>query len=83
MIRILTEDINRSNIHGALASASVDAYTLIPCEGSWKGVREKSLIIELDGISRFRAICIARRIKDANKQEAVLIQEIHATSTLI
>jgi hypothetical protein len=82
MIRILTEDINRENIHAALASASIDAYTLIPCEGSWKGVREKSLIIELDGVTRFQAEC-TERIRTANKQEAVLVQEIQATSFLV
>jgi hypothetical protein len=83
MIRILTEDINRSNIHGALASASIDAYTLIEATGSWKGVQEKSLIIEIDGITRFRAECIAERIRVANRQEAVLVQEFTTTSTFI
>jgi hypothetical protein len=83
MIRILTEDVNRPNIHGALASASIDAYTLIEAQGCWKGQIERSLIIELDGITRFRAECIAERIRVANRQEAVLVQEFTTTSTLI
>jgi len=83
MIRILTEDVNRPNIEGALQSASIDTYTLIEATGSWKGVKEKSLIIELDGITRFRAECIAERIRVANRQEAVLVQEFTTTSTLV
>jgi len=83
MIRILTEDVNRENIHAVLASASIDAYTLIEAQGSWRGIKEKSLIIELDGITRFRAECIAERIRVANRQEAVLVQEFTTASTLV
>lgn len=76
IIRIYTEDKNRNRIH-AICQEHLTGYTLIPCEGVWKGVKEQSVVIEVvDSSLNFpRKACqkVAREIKDVNKQESVLI----------
>lgn len=82
MYRIFTEDVNRPAIE-QLTSELFDSFTLIPAQGHWSGNQENSLIIELDYQDRAKAELLARNIKAANKQEAVLLQEIPVTSQLI
>lgn len=76
IIRLYTEDTNRDRIH-AICQEHLVGYTLIPCEGIWKGAKEQSLVIEvIDSPLNFpRKACqkVARAIKRVNKQEAVLL----------
>jgi hypothetical protein len=63
------------------------AYTMHDAQGSWKGIPEKSLIIEVMGgdmpHARQRVQEAAREIRDANKQECVLVQALTCSGVLI
>lgn len=81
---MITQDINRDAVEELVAS-KFDAFTLIPSVGYWKGVRENSVIVELqttreqlDGIRD-----LARSIKQLNKQEAVLIETYETEGELV
>lgn len=52
-------------------------------EGTWHGQRENSLMIELDNAPRELVEVAARRIKELNHQDAVLLQEIPVVSQLL
>jgi hypothetical protein len=82
MYRIITERKNVDSIKETLWGFGLD-YTLVPGEGSWHGQPEQSLIIELNGVSRDVAQTAAHAIKDINRQENVLLQEIDMRSELI
>ena len=82
MYRILTEEKNVEQVKATLTGLGLD-FTLFIAQGCWQGQKENSVAIELDNIPRHRAEHAARMIKSMNKQEAVLLQEIPATSTLI
>lgn len=82
MYRILTEEKNVDQIKTTLNGLGLD-FTLFNAQGSWKGMEENSLAIELDNIPRYRAENVARIIKSMNNQEAVLLQEIPVVSQLI
>lgn len=82
MYRILTEDVNRETIYSILDSY-VDGYTVTPSVGSWRGVRENSPAIDLVGVNLPKATDIANAIRDANNQEAVMLLEFSAVSTLV
>lgn len=58
-------------------------YTVYLSFGSWQGNAEQSMAIELDRVSRGVAEETAQAIKQMNAQEAVLLQEIPATTDLI
>ena len=72
MIRIYTEDVNRDNVLKILDKV-YSAYTVIPAIGRWERVNEKSLVIELASNDIQTALEIANEIKEANKQECVLV----------
>jgi hypothetical protein len=61
----------------------VDGYTLIEGTGYYKGVKEKSLIIEIFGIDEFIATRLAEKIRRATNQESVAIAELAATVVLV
>lgn len=82
LYRLYTEDKNREAIV-KIVSQETDGFTLIPAIGYWKGQPENSLIIELDGLSAFDAGRIAEAIRQANNQQAVLVQEIVTESKLV
>lgn len=93
LYRICTEDKNRDHIHTlvqeALARAyELTSYTLIPSEGYWKGNREKSLTIEI-AVSYVNPtveeiiLNLAQAIKGWNQQEAILVQVISSTNTIL
>jgi hypothetical protein len=82
MYRILTEDVNRETIYSILDSY-VDGYTIQAGTGSWRGVRENSIAIDLIGIDQTIAEQIALNIKDANKQESVLLLSIETEATFL
>ena len=82
MYRILTEEKNVEQVKAALTRIGLD-FTLYRARGSWHGKEENSLAIELDDISRSLAESAARTIKTMNEQEAILLQEIPASSKVI
>ena len=82
MFRILTEEKNVDQLKATLVGLGLD-FTLFNAQGSWKGMEENSLAIELDNIPRHRAENAARIIKSMNNQEAVLLQEIAVNSQFI
>lgn len=85
LYRIITENkVNSKDviIH-AMAAQGFEGYTMIKARGYWKGVAEKSIIVEVCGDDKeiwsgiaLRIIAAARLIKAGLQQEAVLIQEI-------
>ncbi len=83
MYRILTEYKNIEGVNNTLLGLGLLNYTLYFGKGSWNGHSEKSLIIELDNITKGLARRAARSIKALNKQEKVLLQEIPVTSQLV
>ena len=82
MYRICTEDKNRETIYQILDS-HVDGYAVMPGIGSWRGVREASLTIDLIGPTAETVRVIAEQIRQANDQEAVLVLNIHAEEEFI
>lgn len=82
MFRILTERKNVELVKHMLASFCLD-YTVHYGDGSWLGQLEQNMTIELNNASLKIAERVARRIKDLNQQQAVLLQQIDATSQLI
>lgn len=86
MFRILTEDVNREGIL-ALVSAKFDAFAVLPSIGYWKGTRENSLAIEIatptPDLKRAVVFALALEIKLLNKQDAVLVQELQDTASLV
>ena len=74
-IRLYTEDKNRSLVK-ELVGEHFDGFSLIPCEGVWKGASEDGLIVEIVTTQRgaiASANKVARLIKQRNNQEAVLV----------
>jgi len=82
MYRILTESKNVALVKTGLGDLGLD-FTLYSGDGSWRGQEERSLIIELDNITRELAEKAARLIKRINSQEKVLLQEIQVTSRFV
>jgi hypothetical protein len=87
LFRIYTEDVNREGIEG-LAGLHFDSFTISQAVGYWMGNRECSLVIEVfEPVSYYHAQQkvgkLATAIKQANKQEAVLVVEINAEGGLI
>ena len=82
--RIITEDKNRVRIE-SWVGVFFDGFTVYPAQGYWKGKRENSLIIEIDVSpdDPKRVSMLAYALKYINHQEAVLVQEIPCTKTLI
>ena len=82
MFRILTENKNVEQVKTALVRLGLD-YTVYRAEGAWQGQQEDSLMIELDNITKELAEKAARQIKELNRQEAVLLEEIPVVSQFI
>ena len=82
MYRILTESKNVDAVKALLGSLGFD-YTVYYCDGSWHGQMESSMVIELGNASENDAHALAQLIKQTNAQQAVLVQNIPATSHLI
>lgn len=86
LYRLFTEDINRDLIK-TIANSYYEAYTLLTGTGTWHGTEEDSLLLEVIGddtpeeAARFTNL--ARAVKMANSQEAVLIQSVANNSQII
>lgn len=86
-INIYTED--KGNI-SELTAKFFDSFTLLPSVGYWKGKEEKSVVIVIIVLNRASAIAVhskaielARKIKQENKQEAVLVESTHGITSLL
>lgn len=72
----------RSNL-ADLAGRYFDGFTLIEGAGYWQGQRELSTTIELVTDDGDRVLELARAIKVANGQDAVLVERQESTSTIV
>jgi hypothetical protein len=70
--RIYTEDVNRETVIDLVAT-KFGSFNLSTAKGYWNGVAEESLIVEVitDDGETIRGI--AAKIRDYNKQDAVLV----------
>ena len=76
LYRIFTEDTNQEKIE-KICTKHFPGFTIIKSAGYWRLQKEKSLIIEIvTEDTDVKINCLAREIKDVNKQESVLIQKI-------
>jgi hypothetical protein len=78
LYRIFTENKNKAKVESIVAE-HFPGFTIYEADGYWEGQKEKSLIIEImtDVLADVISVkAIARDIKIANKQQAVLIQNI-------
>ena len=85
LYRIFTEDIkeNETAIE-SIINKYYEGFTLIKGEGFWRLQKENSLIIEIVTIDNDELITtMAKEIKEANSQEAVLIQRIENNQWLV
>jgi hypothetical protein len=80
--QILTEDTGRDNITRIL-DADFKGYTIIPAVGRWEGIAEPSLCIGIDTNQGDSVHSDAEKIRLANNQQAVLIEEIPCESELL
>lgn len=89
LYRIFTEDRDNNSeqkIVELIGSYGFPSFTLFHADGYWQGKRERTLVIEIDTESdvhvQSRIRSLAASIRIVNKQDAVMVQEIAATSTL-
>jgi hypothetical protein len=80
--RIYTEDKNREVIE-RLTSARFEGFTILSSVGHWQGTKENSLVIEILTDRRGLVYDLATEIKQANKQDAVLVISFDVNSILI
>ena len=82
--RIITENKNYDQIKKLICDSGINGATLIKADGLWQGKTEHSLIIEIDIANGDNQIeSLAFQIKKLNKQDKVLVQQIHCNSVLI
>jgi hypothetical protein len=87
LYRIYTEDVNREEIE-RLAALQFDSFSISNAVGYWTGSRECSLVVEVfEPVAFYHAQQkvgkLAQAIKQANKQEAVLVIELDCEGVLI
>ena len=96
IVRICTEDKNHERVR-ELCAKRFDAFTIFHGMGCWKGNLEPSLTIEIAVLASRNpsnrllaneeaqrdAWALAHAIKELNQQEAVLIEYIESTNTLV
>ena len=78
LYRILTENKNREAVED-IVSTEFPGFTIIEATGYWNGVREESLIIEIDAGNEIKGMTVTRiaeMIKRHNQQESVMIQAV-------
>lgn len=84
LYRIFTENKNLETIE-KIVSKHFQGFTIIKADGYWKLIKEGSLIIEVTDPNTDKNVInkLAQEIKEANTQEAVLVQEIKNDSWLV
>ena len=83
--RIYTEDKNVSKVE-EIVSRYFPGFTIITCQGYWKGEKEHSIIIEIcenDVCAHNEVVAITKEIKRINDQKEVLVQKINCITTLL
>ena len=80
--RIFTENVNVEGIRKIL-DEHFEGYTVLEGSGSWKGMKEDSILIEIDGTTAKKVRSAADAIKRLNQQQAVLVQRHSAESILV
>jgi hypothetical protein len=81
--RILTENVNVEAIREILGQHFKGGYTTFEGSGFWKGMKEGTIVIEIDGTTAKKARSAAKDIKSLNQQEAVLVQRQPVESILV
>ncbi len=77
LYRIFTENKNHKAIEKIIAKY-FEGFTLLKGNGFWRLQKENSLIIEIVTDDTDKLINdLAKEIKEANKQQAVLVQKIN------
>jgi len=67
-----------------IVSRYFDGFTIINCEGYWKGIAENSVIIEIIAENEFpKILAIADEIRIANKQECVLVSSAQCAHSFV
>ena len=84
LYRIYTENKNQKEIE-KIVGKDFEGFTIFKAKGFWRLQAEKSLIIEIEspGIGKEKVNKLAKKIKKANEQEAVLVQEIKNNNWLV
>jgi len=82
LFRILTEDINESNIT-RIASNHFPGFTLERAIGFWQGQQEPSAILKIDTSDRSGIMQVAHEIREANHQQSVMVEELPASTTFV
>ena len=82
--RILTENVGKDKIEKIIAER-FEGFTLYKAEGFWRLQKEDSLVIEIEAeiAAESKVNEVARAIKSANHQEAVMVQRINNNSWLV
>lgn len=83
LFRIYTEDKNYEKVIRPILKTSFDGFSVYRGAGYWRGVKEKSLLIEVYTNNAELIRAIAERVKHHNKQEAVLVTETEARLELV
>jgi len=76
LYRICTENINYADVLNEV-SRYFPAFTVINAGGVWHGAPEHALIIEIVTDDNNAVRKLAYWIRKHNKQECVMVQEIH------
>jgi len=88
VFRIYTESTGhmRANAISAV-SEDFESFTVIDCEGYWEDARESSIIIEIIADDNYTTSltvkAAARRIRDANYQQCVLVTAADVDGTFV
>jgi hypothetical protein len=82
LYRIFTERKNLDGIEKIL-NQHFKGYTHYKATGFWEGMKEPSIVIEIQGASKKEVSAASKAIKKLNKQQAVLVQEFNLKGTLV
>ena len=84
LYRIYTENKNPKTIE-KIASKHFEGFTIFKAKGFWRLQKENSSILEIEApkIKKAKINKLAKEIKEANNQEAVMVQEIKNHAWLI
>lgn len=75
MLRVLTENVNKSDIVAEMIARGFD-FTMYEAEGTWQGIKENSVVIEIEGYALPKVAELAEAIRKMNDQQAVYVQYI-------
>ena len=82
LYRILTENKNLDRVEKILRK-DFEGFTILKAEGHWKLQKENTLVIEIETTDLEKINKVARDIKVANHQEAVMVQKIKNNAWLV